>query len=438
MAVTTAGTVVGDARTGSFVEVTDFGSNPGHLEMFMYVPPRLTKSPSVVVALHGCTQDATEYYEDSGWRREAEMDDFIAVFPQQVATNNAELCFDWYTPSETARGVGEAESIYQMTRYAITRYGADPTSVYITGLSAGAAMTADLLADYPNVFAAGAIIAGIPVGCASNLASAELCIELPTSKTPQQWGDAVRQADPAYHGHYPRVAIWNGTEDTVVNPANAQEAEEQWMNVWGLPSTPTWTTTVPGDDGHADLVIDHGGTRWRPDVQRDVVQGVNHGTPVAPGPGPQRCGTVAPFFVDSVCSSRLISEFWGLVPGHGYWLVGSTAAIGSFGSARPIPAVQDLVLHQPVVGIAATANGQSYWLVAADGGVFSFGDAHFYGSMADRPHDAPIVGMAATPDGGGYWLVAADGGVFSFGDAHFYGSMADRPHDAPIVGMAGT
>jgi len=75
-------------------------------------------------------------------------------------------------------------------------------------------------------------------------------------------------------------------------------------------------------------------------------------------------------------------------------------------------------------------------VAAGDGGVFSFGDAAFHGSMGGKPLAQPVVGIAATADGGGYWLVAADGGVFPFGNAPFHGSMGGKPLSSPVVGMA--
>jgi poly(3-hydroxybutyrate) depolymerase len=41
-------------------------------------------------------------------------------------------------------------------------HGVDGTRVFVTGLSAGGAMTSVMLANYPDVFAGGAIIAGLP------------------------------------------------------------------------------------------------------------------------------------------------------------------------------------------------------------------------------------------------------------------------------------
>jgi outer membrane protein assembly factor BamB len=120
----------------------------------------------------------------------------------------------------------------------------------------------------------------------------------------------------------------------------------------------------------------------------------------------------------------------------GYWEVAKDGGIFAFGNAQFYGSMGGKPLNQPVVGMAANPNGNGYWEVAADGGIFSFGTAPFYGSTGNIALNQPIVGMAVTPDGKGYWLVARDGGIFSFGDAKFYGSMGGKPLNQPIVGMA--
>ncbi len=125
-------------------------------------------------------------------------------------------------------------------------------------------------------------------------------------------------------------------------------------------------------------------------------------------------------------------------PAGGYWVTTSDGRIFGFGGAATEGSMTGVKLDQPVVGMAATADGRGYWMDAGDGGIFAFGDAAFYGSMGGRPLDRPVVGMAPTGDGRGYWEVASDGGVFSFGDAPFYGSMGGRPLNRPVVSMAPT
>src|SRR6478672_6919743 len=48
-------------------EIAGFGSNPGNLRMFAYVPEHLPPSPAMVVVLHGCTQTAGGYEIGAGW-----------------------------------------------------------------------------------------------------------------------------------------------------------------------------------------------------------------------------------------------------------------------------------------------------------------------------------------------------------------------------------
>jgi hypothetical protein len=127
-------------------------------------------------------------------------------------------------------------------------------------------------------------------------------------------------------------------------------------------------------------------------------------------------------------------------PSGGYWTVNWLGVVTPYGGAPSFgsPAASGVKLAQPIVGMAATADGAGYWLVASDGGIFSYGDAKFYGSTGAIHLNQPIVGMASTSDGAGYWLVASDGGIFTFGDAKFYGSTGAIHLNQPIVGMAAT
>jgi hypothetical protein len=122
--------------------------------------------------------------------------------------------------------------------------------------------------------------------------------------------------------------------------------------------------------------------------------------------------------------------------GNGYWLVASDGGIFSYGDATFYGSTGSIHLNKPIVGMAATNDGRGYWLVASDGGIFSYGDATFYGSTGSIALNKPVVGMTATTDGNGYWLVASDGGIFSYGDAMFYGSTGSIRLNLPIVGMA--
>jgi poly(hydroxyalkanoate) depolymerase family esterase len=282
----------------TLTQVGSFGSNPGALRMYSYVPDGTPAGRPLVVAMHGCTQSATDYYTNSGWRKYADLYRVPVVFPEQISANNPSACFNWFTAGDIARGQGEALSVKQMVDHAIRSYGADPKRVYVTGLSAGGAMTAVMLATYPDVFAAGAVVAGLPYNCGT------ICMGVAQNRTPAQWGDLVRNAYRGYAGPWPRVGVWYGTADAVVIPANATQLRDQWTNVWGVPNTPSSTSALPGN---TTVETYSGGA-----VSLYRVQGIGHGTPVAPGGAENQCGATGAYYLNSICSSYYIAQSWGL------------------------------------------------------------------------------------------------------------------------------
>lgn len=132
------------------------------------------------------------------------------------------------------------------------------------------------------------------------------------------------------------------------------------------------------------------------------------------------------------------SEIAATSTGRGYMLSATSGAVASFGDARFAGSTANLVLNQPVMGLAFTPDDRGYWLAALDGGIFCFGNAAFYGSLGGIRLNQPVTAMASTTSGRGYWLIAQDGGVFTFGDAPFFGSLGGIALNQPIVGMTPT
>jgi feruloyl esterase len=195
-----------------------------------------------------------------------------------------------------------------MAAYAVSAHGLDPDRVFVTGLSAGGAMAAVMLATYPDAFAGGSIVAGIPYGCAATTTQAFSCMSSPPDRTPAAWGDLVRGAYSSYTGPRPRVSIWHGTSDTTVRPAAAQETRDQFTDVAGVSQQPTATESLPGGTTRTD----YGGK-----VRLQLVTGMGHGTPVDPGTGPGQCGATGAYFIDSICSSLQDASWFGIADGTG-------------------------------------------------------------------------------------------------------------------------
>jgi poly(hydroxyalkanoate) depolymerase family esterase len=295
--------LAGPAHAATLAQISGFGSNPGNLTMYGYRPDGLAAGRPLVVALHGCTQNANGYYTNSGWRKYADLWGFSVVFPEQKSANQPLSCFSWYVEGDIRRGQGEALSIKQMVDHAISLYGADASRVYVTGLSAGGAMSAVMLATYPDVFAGGSVIGGIPYRC-SPPASTSTCQYSGVNKTPLQWGDLVRAAFSGYSGPRPKVAVWHGTSDSTVVIANATESRDQWTNVRGVSQTPTSTATLP-----ANTTLEKYGS----DVVRVYqISGMGHGTPVDPGGAIDQCGIAVAYFLDTICSTYHDAVYFGL------------------------------------------------------------------------------------------------------------------------------
>ena len=295
------------AQAQSLTQVTGFGSNPGALTMFKYVPSGLPANAPLVVALHGCSQSASNYDAETGWVLLADRWKFALLLPEQTSGNNSSRCFNWFEAGDIARGAGEALSVKQMVDRMKSDHFSDPARVFVTGLSAGGAFTSVMLATYPDVFAGGAIVAGVPYNCGTGVSAAFSCMNPGSDQTPASWGSKVRAAS-GHSGPWPKVSIWHGDADTTVRPANANESMEQWTNVHGIDQTPDVQDTIGGFPHKI----------YRNAAGQDLVEswsitGMGHGTPVDPGTGDRQCGTAGAYILDvNLCSSWYIGKFFGL------------------------------------------------------------------------------------------------------------------------------
>jgi poly(hydroxyalkanoate) depolymerase family esterase len=286
------------------------GANPGALAGYTYVPAHRAERPPLVVVLHGCTQNAAGYDHGAGWSALADAHGFVLLFPEQQRGNNANLCFNWFESGDIARGRGEVESIREMIAQVVSTEQVDPDRIFVTGLSAGGAMAAVMLATHPELFAAGAIIAGLPYGFANSVTEALERMRSGPGATDAVLAARVRDAT-QHKGSWPRLSVWHGDADRTVSPVNADAIVRQWTAIHGLSPIPSRKEDVAGHPRRVWIGAD--GTEL---VEDHLIAGMGHGTPLAAGEGDDRCGVAGAYMLDvGISSSHAIARFWGILDG---------------------------------------------------------------------------------------------------------------------------
>jgi feruloyl esterase len=273
--------------------------------MFKYVPAQ--PEQTLVVVLHGGAQTAASYDLGAGWSTLAERYGFVLLLPQQQPTNNPHRCFNWFLPGDIERDKGEAFSIRQMVEAMIRDHDIDRRCVFVTGLSAGGAMTVVMLATYPETFAAGGIIAGLPYCTAANAKEALDSMSKARDRSPREWGDLVRAAS-SHRGQWPRISVWHGSDDPLVRRENALEIVDQWTDVHSLGVEPTRTQTT--ERYVRQVWCNSSGAEL---VECYMIPKMAHGTPLASGDDDDECGIPDTFSLEvGISSSYHIAKFWGL------------------------------------------------------------------------------------------------------------------------------
>ena len=315
----------------SLQPIERFGPNPGQLNMYVYVPDGLQPDSTLVVALHGCTQKAADFDDETGLTEFADALKFVLLFPEQRQGNNGKRCFNWFQTQDNRKDRGESGSIRSMIQQVIDTRQVDPSRIFVVGLSAGGSMTAVLMANYPELFRGGAIVAGTPYDCNNpsfltwapwwfldvwfgDAAAASYACGLfnyaPTQRSAQAWGDFVRAAAGVTPARWPQVSLWQGAADSIVNPVNQRELVKQWTNVFGIDQIPDRVDVV--NNIRHSVYQDPGGY---PRLETYEIAGFDHAIPIDPGPGPGQCGSTAPYVEDAdICSALKILEFWGVAP----------------------------------------------------------------------------------------------------------------------------
>ena len=195
--------------------------------MLAYRPSGLVSGAPLVVVLHGCGQDAAAFAAGSGWMALADRVGVGLVVPTQSPNNNRQGCFNSFAQAQVARSKGEAGAIRAMVAEAVRRIRQQPARHLRRRPVGGRGNGGGDACREARVFAAGASVAGLPVGAATGVASAlsRMAQAGPGGRSPEAWADQVRNAAPAgYGGPWPHLSISHGGMESRGQPGQCAPA----------------------------------------------------------------------------------------------------------------------------------------------------------------------------------------------------------------------
>lgn len=212
-----------DATAGQFTSHRHSGP-AGTRSYKLYVPATpaggRAEAMPVVVMLHGCTQSADDFARGTRMNRLADRHGVLVVYPEQDASANPSSCWNWFNPQDQQRERGEPAVLAGIVQEVTARHAADPTRVYVAGLSAGAAMAVILGEAYPDRFAAVGAHSGLPFGSAHDVGSA-----LAAMKGGRRGGPVPASAHHATRA-VPTI-VFHGDRDHTVQQKNGARIVEQ-------------------------------------------------------------------------------------------------------------------------------------------------------------------------------------------------------------------
>lgn len=256
-----------EVPSGARLVTGSYSNGAGTRSYRLFIPSRRQEQrPPLLVMLHGCTQSPDDLAAGTRMNLHAEERSWLVVYPAQDETANPQRCWNWFNPADQERDRGEPSLIAGITREIMREHGADPSRVYVAGMSAGGALAAVLAATYPDLYAAAGIHSGLPYGCASDMASAFAVM--------RQGADGLARR-PA---RLVPTIVFHGDQDNVVHPGNGESiirAARAAAPPGLQPTAAVQHGRAAGGHGYTRRV--HADARGRPVLEHWLVHGGGHG-----------------------------------------------------------------------------------------------------------------------------------------------------------------
>jgi poly(hydroxyalkanoate) depolymerase family esterase len=200
-----------DVEDRCHFDTLSYSNAAGRRQYRLFVPTTPVDEPKpLIVMLHGCTQNADDFAAGTQMNTLAAEHGLLVAYPIQPQQANPSKCWNWFKPADQQRDSGEPSIVAGITRDIIATHAVDPARVYIAGLSAGGAMAAVMIDQYPDLYAAAGIHSGLPAKCAH---------DLPSALAAMKGGAGARKSNAALPAR--PVIVFHGDADATVDVANA-------------------------------------------------------------------------------------------------------------------------------------------------------------------------------------------------------------------------
>jgi len=233
------------ATTGSAASSFKTVNYKMNQQYLRYVPSTYKAGQEVplIVALHGCSQTASQFATSTKLNKMAEKYNFIVIYPQQSTMRQVLMCWSFF--SSTSRNSTEPKMIVNMVNQVKSQYSIDNDQVFVCGFSAGGAMASTLALCYPDVFAAASVTSGL-MHNSCNMMTYATAMLYGSSNSPTSTGRSA-YSSAGSKAHVIPIITFHGLTDTTVNVVNSYQIMTQFATFNDLADDGKLNSSIRGD-----------------------------------------------------------------------------------------------------------------------------------------------------------------------------------------------
>ena len=207
---------------GTFTEYT-YVAGGANRPYKLYVPAQLSAQPRpLLMMLHGCKQTPDDFAAGTRMNELADLHGFLVAYPAQTSASNTACCWNWFKPLEQTREGVEPSQLAGIVGAIAETHDVDMTSVFVAGLSAGAAMAVILGETYPDIFAAVGAHSGLPIGAANSQLSAFVAMKVGNPLRTQLSKGLAQITGSSGTGDGVPTIVFHGDSDATVTASNGE------------------------------------------------------------------------------------------------------------------------------------------------------------------------------------------------------------------------